>query len=439
MAYLIAREEPVKIKDIELRYLHNERMKNNKSEYGNKNIRLELSKNNYYFKKPEGSYIAEFNKMKEEGLFSTRKVRLNDNETAIASEILIAVNGKFFERFEDPAAEMIEFFSIMNRALNNFFSVELPNGEKLKGEDLVISSVIHIDELSPEDNCYNAHLHYVTPTCVARELRKRRTKKEIAEGKEAKSEGHYFQLSHSGFWDATRKEDGTLELSYTRLQDYLHDALIGTKYESIERGQRGSTRKHLSCEAFKALMNETKKEAEKNIAPMIGGKKIAGKYIIDGAAMDNLQQLQKKIALQETIIEKDASIINEEKKQIISERIQLKKKEMQLQSQIKENEELSGKYSDLFEKHMEQEKEKARLEKELSYSKEIISCWEELFQEMFKLINPIKQMIDKALNPKLGKEKQVEENRKIVLSFNVMYDSIRNLFSSSKLNRNMDR
>ncbi|MBO4458663.1 MAG: hypothetical protein J5802_13180 [Butyrivibrio sp.] len=52
---------------------------------------------------------------------------------------------------------------------------------------------------------------------------------------------------------------------------------------------------------------------------------------------------------------------------------------MQLETKIKENEELSGKYADLFEKHMVQEEEKRRLEKELSYSKEIISCWEELF------------------------------------------------------------
>ena len=166
MNYIVAREEPLTIATANFRYEHNERT--NKT-YINPDI--DLSKENYHFKKPDKSYIATFHEMADAGLFSTRKVSLKNKDTALGSEIIIAVAGNYFSSKE----EAIEFYRIANNALNEFFTVVLPDGRTIKGEDLCISSVVHLDEGSPG-------LHYTTVTCVPREMKRRRTKKRKSRG-----------------------------------------------------------------------------------------------------------------------------------------------------------------------------------------------------------------------------------------------------------------
>ena len=397
MHYIVAREEPLTIATANFRYEHNERI--NKT-YMNPDV--DLTKENYHYKKPSQSYIATFKEMAEKGLFSTRKVSLKNKNTAIGSEIIVAVAGDFFSSKE----EAIEFYRVANDALNKFFTVELPDGRIIKGEDLCISSCLHLDEGSPG-------LHYTTVTAVASELKKRRTKKEMAEGAAPKSEGWYVQLSHSRFWMSEKDENGKLYYSYSKLNDVVAQAYIDAGYgDRIQRGKKGSTQKHLHPNEYKALMNQVRQEAIKS-SKTVGAKKIAGKYVMDDSTFKRLISIQKQMDIQQAVIDKAQSIIDEQKRLLKDERIKTKKKEIEAEQLINMSTGLQDRYENMV---VELDKSKKKLfeqDKVIDDQNEIIRFWESFWGWIIESINNVLMWIDTLIHGNL------DENEMLVLQSNI--------------------
>ncbi len=407
MNYIVAREEALTIATANFRYEHNERK--NKT-YLNKAI--DLSKENYHFKKPDKSYIATFHEMAESGLFSTRKVPLNQKETAIGSEIIVAVAGSYFQSEE----EAIKFYKVANDALNQFFSVTLPDGTKVDGKDLCISSVVHLDEGS-----YG--LHYTTVTCVPRELKKRRTKKEMAEGTEARSGGWYCQLSHSGFWQSEKDDNGKLYYSYSKLNDIIAEAYKEAGYSDIERGQKGSTQKHLHPNEFKALMNDIKEEAKESLSFM-DAKKIAGRYVMDEKAYNQLLEYQEKLNQQYAVAQKSQEIIDYEREQIREERRKVKKKQLLVEKIMDDNAGLADKYDNA---KVEIRKKQADIEardKEIVYQKEIIDFFQRIYSIIIEAVKKILEWIDDLLNGELSSIQQEQVQRNIDTTYKEMLSAV---------------
>lgn len=379
--YVVAREEPLTIGNANIKYEHNERKNRT---YLNRDV--DLTKENHYFKKPDKSYIAIFHEMAESGLFSTRKVQLSNKDTAIGSEIIVAVAGNYFS----SEKQAVEFFEVANAALNDYFTVKLPDGTKIDGKDLCISSVVHLDEGS-----YG--LHYTTATCVAREKKKRRTKKQIEAGVQPKSDGWYCQLSHSGFWQSGKDENGKLYYSFSKLNDIIAEAYKKAGYKDIERGKKGSTAKHLHPNVYKALMNEVQQEATQAIE-MMDVKKIAGKYVMDKAAYENLINLQNELATQQKAIEKVQELIDVQNQEIKENRYAIKKKELAFEREAK----ISGQFADKYKSALE-EKKKIEAEllvkaKQIEEQREVIAFWEELAKWLIEAIDAIMQMINELFN-----------------------------------------
>lgn len=396
MHYIVAREEPLTISTANFRYEHNERKNNT---YLNPDI--DLSKQNYHYKKPTKSYIATFHDMVDEGLFSTRKVSMKNKDTALGSEIICAVSGDYFSSKE----EAIEFYKIANNALNEFFTVVLPDGQVIKGEDLCISSVVHLDEGSPG-------LHYTTVTCVPREMKRRRTKKEMAEGSAPKSDGWYCQLSHAGFWMSEKDEKGKLYYSYSKLNDVIAKAYADAGYDDIQRGQKGSTQKHLHPNEYKAMMNQVRQEA-KDAMEKLEIKKIAGKYVMDEKTYERLNTVQKKIAIQQVAIDKAQIIIDAQQKALKEEQIRIKKKEIEAEKIIKDNSKLAEQYysvsAELDEKSLLLEQKDAEIKSQMG----LLGFWETFLEWIMESINKIIMWIDALLHGKL------DEDEMLVLQSNI--------------------
>ena len=403
--YVVAREEALTIGNASIKYQHIERKNNT---YLNESVDLTKTGENYYFKKPDKSYTAIFHDMAAQGLFSTRKVRLKDKETAIGSEIIVAVAGDYFESRE----QAIEFFRVADEALNEFFSVTLPNGEKIAGKDLCMSSVIHADEGS-----YG--MHYITCTCVPRELKKRRTKKELDSGAEAKSEGWYCQLSHSGFWQSTKDENGKLYYSYSKLNDVVAEAYKKAGYTDIERGKKGSTARHLHPNEYKALMRELQQEAEGSIS-LAEARKIGGKYILDESSYERLKALQSNIEKQYAIIKKSQEIVDKETFELKEARRKAKTKELEADKVVKDYEDLKDKYRLTCEENRRYEADKTRKEAEIAKQKDIIDYWEMLFDIIITAIKKILEWIKELLQDALDK-KECERIRECIKA---EYDNI---------------
>ncbi len=411
--YIVAREEGMTVGDANLRYQHNERCNNT---YLNPDI--DLSIENHYYKKPDKSYIKMFQEMEERGLFSTRHVRLKDNQTKIGSEIIVCVAGDYFQSRE----QAVEFFKVANDALNEFFTVHLPDGTKVKGEDLCMSSVVHCDEKS-----YG--LHYTTATCVAREKKRKRTKKQMEEGKSAKSEGWYCQLSHSGFWDSDKDSSGKIVYSYSRLNDVIADAYAKVGYTDIQRGQKGSTAKHLHPNEYKAMMREMEQKANDTLA-LMDTKRIAGKIIIDESQYENLIDLQEKISLQKIAIEKSQELLDAEQQALKKERIEIKRREIAAEKKI--NKDYEGEYSRIKAESKEREQELFRKKEEISKMEEIISFWEQLFEMLLGAIKKIIGLIDAILH----KDLKDEEREQIHLGIVDAYENIKYGIETAEMIRN---
>lgn len=406
-AFIIAREEPITLNDINNRYTHNERTC---SSYINKNIDLTKSKDNYHFTKPTKSYLSLFKEMIENNVFSARKVPLNDKNTKIGSEIIIAVSADYLKTRE----EAIEFFNIANDFLNNYFSVTLSDGTVKNGKDLCLSSILHCDEKS-------YHLHYSTICCVASQIKKRRTKKEIAENKEPTILKEVVQLSHSRFWQSKKDEKGNLYYSYSQLNDKLFEWYQNAGYTDLKRGEKGSTAKHLHPLQYQQKMEELQTIAD-NEAKNITAKKIGNKYLLEKDDFENYQRLATAVLFQHKLISDTQAGQDNEKKKLAEE-----KKKIMIQKSYSEKAEYENFQKDKLISDMKQELSQLnqtiiKQENTIQSQYQIIDYWKKKCASFYVFVQKIK----KELNTIIYNTNNITETKDALQNLNEHIDTTEN-------------
>jgi hypothetical protein len=149
---------------------------------------------------------------------------------------------------------------------------------EIGGEEYVLSAVMHADERNKEISkqlgydVYHYHLHVVYVPVVDKEIYFKKNNKDPE--KAGKLREVIKQVSHSKKWpkqkqydengEVKRDEKGRAELvnSYSLLQDHFHEHMTQAGYLGFERGERKSTREHLSVLEFKAQQEAEKAQRE---------------------------------------------------------------------------------------------------------------------------------------------------------------------------------
>ena len=241
------------------RQRHNER---NNADYMNEDIIKERAAFNVHFKQPTGGYEATFDKMVADGLISTRGLGKDPN---IVDELVFGINTEYFE-IHGGYEYAKSFFEEAYRCAV----------EEIGGEEYVLSAVMHADERNKAiseqlgRDVYHYHLHVVYVPVVDKEIYFKKNNKDPE--KAGKLREVIKQVSHSKKWpklkqldengEVVRNEKGKTILvnSYSLLQDHFHEHMKEAGYIGFERGERKSTREHLSDVEYKT-QQETKRAA----------------------------------------------------------------------------------------------------------------------------------------------------------------------------------
>ena len=276
---------------------HNER-KN--THYSNCDVVLEQSYKNIQFKKCNGTYIEEFDKLLKVGEISTRGLKDNAN---IIGEMIFDVNSTYFEQNGG-----YEFANEFYQKAYEFATQQVGN------EKYILSAVMHADErnqpLSDElgKDVFHYHLHVVYIPIVQKELKwSKRCKNPELVGKVKEV---INQVSHSKKWKSEMEND-KIKLSYSKLQDDFNEYMRECGYD-VERGEKGSTAEHLSVLEYKTEQ-QTQKMAEIT-------KKVMEQMFLQ-------QKLNKEIAAKQQILTQRETLENLGKKALLTGEIKLTKEE----------------------------------------------------------------------------------------------------------------
>ena len=246
----LARNRDLKLNDIQNAQSHNER---EKEMYSNPDIVLEESYRNIHFKQPTGSYTDMFDKLKKDGIISTRGLK---EDATTYCELLFDVNSAYF--YNHGGYEFAkQFYADAYRA-----AVEI-----IGGEQYILSATMHADERNRAmsealgEDVFHYHLHVVYIPVVEKEIRwSKRCKDPSLIGKVKET---ITQVSRSKKWESKpalddagnplRSKTGKPILipSYSILQDQFFNFMQSAGYTDVERGQRGSTEEHLTVTQFK--------------------------------------------------------------------------------------------------------------------------------------------------------------------------------------------
>ena len=225
---------------------HNEREKDS---YVNPDIVPERSHLNVHFKKPDGSYLEQFEQMEAAGVISTRGLK---EDAFRYGELVFDVNSAYF--FNRGGYEFAkEFYEAAYQA-----AIKIVGGEQY-----ILSAVMHADERNRAmsdalgQDVYHYHLHVVYVPVVEKQiLWTKRCKDKSLIGKVKET---IMQVSMSKKWaskpilDETTGEPLRTELkkSYSVLQDDFFRYIQEAGYTDVERGERGSSEEHLTVTQFK--------------------------------------------------------------------------------------------------------------------------------------------------------------------------------------------
>ena len=260
-------------------------------DYENPDIIKSRSHLNVHSKSCAGTYEQEFNRMVESGAVSLRGLQ---KDAKVFDELVFDVNTAYFE----------------NRGGYDYAKDFFAEAYKLAvkeagGEDYILSAVLHADErnraLSDQLGCdvFHYHLHVVYLPVVDKEIyfKKNNKNPELA----GQLREVVKQVSHSKKWPRFKDENGDWINSYSLLQDRFFEHMREAGFTDFERGERGSTAKHLSVMEYKA-----KQEAERatNLAIEVEQKqKVAA--VLDKQAAQKQKQLYR--LEQKTIVTKKDS------------------------------------------------------------------------------------------------------------------------------------
>ena len=250
---------------------HNEREKDS---YVNPDIVPERSHLNVHFKKPDGRYLEQFERMEAAGVISTRGLK---EDAFRYGELVFDVNSAYF--FNRGGYEFAkEFYEAAYQA-----AIKIVGGEQY-----ILSAVMHADERNRAmsdalgQDVYHYHLHVVYVPVVEKQiLWTKRCKDKSLVGKVKET---IMQVSMSKKWASkpildettgeplrTEKGKPILKKSYSVLQDDFFRYMQEAGYTDIERGERGSSEEHLTVTQFKvqkeqerlaALTEQTQEKAQ---------------------------------------------------------------------------------------------------------------------------------------------------------------------------------
>ena len=230
---------------------HNEREKDS---YVNPDIVPERSHLNVHFKKPDGSYLEQFERMEADGVISTRGLK---EDAFRYGELVFDVNPAYF--FNRGGYEFAkEFYEAAYQA-----AIKIVGGEQY-----ILSAVMHADERNRamsdalSQDVYHYHLHVVYVPVVEKQiLWTKRCKDKSLVGKVKET---IMQVSMSKKWASkpildeitgeplrTEKGKPILKKSYSVLQDDFFRSMQEAGYTDVERGERGSSEEYLTVTQFK--------------------------------------------------------------------------------------------------------------------------------------------------------------------------------------------
>lgn len=246
----IARNQNLTASKITNAQRHNER---EKESYTNPDIVPERLSYNVHFKSPTASYEEMFEKIKTDGIISTRGIK---DDAKIYGELVFDVNSAYF--YNHGGYEFAkQFYADAYKA-----AVEIVGGEQY-----ILSAVMHADERNRAmsealgEDVYHYHLHVVyIPVVEKHILWSKRCKDKSLVGTVKET---IMQISSSKKWQSkpsldengnpilTAKGKPILKKSYSILQDDFFNAMRSAGYTDVERGERGSTEEHLTVTQFK--------------------------------------------------------------------------------------------------------------------------------------------------------------------------------------------
>jgi len=297
-----------------VRQRHNERQN---ADYMNDDIIKERAAFNVHFKQPTGSYEVMFDAMVADGAISTRGLA---KDPFIVDELVFDVNTDYFDR--NGGYEYAKSF---------FEEAYRCAVEEIGGEQYVLSAVMHADErnkaLSEQlgRDVYHYHLHVVYVPVVDKEIYFKKNNKdpELA----GKLREVIKQVSHSKKWPKRKQFDDNGEVvknakgktvlvnAYSLLQDHFFEHMTQAGYLGFERGERGSTREHLTVVEYKTQQEteraaamtavvEQKQEAAAALDVVIEGKEKTAANLDKKAekAQKQLDGLIEKTAVTEKVV-----------------------------------------------------------------------------------------------------------------------------------------
>ena len=249
-----------------IRERHNER-KN--SVYSNPDIVQDRCKLNIHFKRCDGTYTQRFDQLLADKTISTRGLK---RDADVFAEMVFDVNTAYFE--EHGGYEYAKDF---------FTETYKMAVQEVGGEQYVLSAVMHADERNKSlseklgQDVYHYHLHVVYIPVVEKEIRwTKRCKDKALVGKVKEV---IQQVSHSKKWASVKAVDkdgkelldengkAVLIHSYSLLQDRFFEHMRNAGFKDFERGERGSTSKHLSVLEYKIKQDQQRlAQIEKSVA-----------------------------------------------------------------------------------------------------------------------------------------------------------------------------
>lgn len=233
--YCIFRSEPIyNLHDLAQIGSHNKREK--KTYKSNPNIKLELTKDNIEIKSLTEKYVKgfynitkDYRKEHEERMKTEREDRkktfnqmLNNSKNVVADELLFTATPKFFENMTRD--------DIRNWANTCMEFVYKDLGYT---EDQVLHAIVHMDENTP-------HLHCVVVPLVRK----------------------FDKRTNTERYTISKKQYIKDKVHLSQLQDKYHERLVSKGYD-LERGIKGSNRRHLKMKEFKNATRYYENKVEK--------------------------------------------------------------------------------------------------------------------------------------------------------------------------------
>jgi len=385
-----------------IRERHNERK--NES-YHNGDIDKSRADLNIHFRRhylPDGTpetYEQTFKRMMEEGVI-VQKGQKKDGTALVFDEMIFDVNTAYFE--DNGGYDYAKSF---------FEEAYRCAVKEVGGEQYILSAILHADERNKalsEDmgrDIFHYHLHVVYVPIVEKEvLWSKRTKDKSLVGKVKEV---IPQISHWKKWPQrvqVERDGKTITLnSYSLLQDRFFEHMRAAGFDGFERGERGSTREHLSDLEYKT-MKENERLTEKKEQLAVVADKVQEQENT-AVALDKVIQTKQQTV--DTLSEKAEA----KKKRLdeLNEKTTVVKKSADVFADVDRMGEKRSMFGDNVQLNPDDWKTVSTLAKEGQKSRSIIQ----------KLRDEIKKLLDKIT----GLEKRLEqyETKKLSISDTTMF------------------